>query len=302
MSVYLLKKKTPFIFGAGSPKGRVGLTALQLPRKVFKFMFSHTLSDYLISYFFFHSSSHPQFPSLSLSLSDAVQSTLSQSVQWTRAQTVDWDISCSLERWSGWRRKGKRERLKCTTLSQSVQWTRRQVCTGLLSEHKKRQKEDWARETVCDSRSAFLPNSFNRWYRNSVLLSPEPEFIFFKSHLFFLNPSLFFIWLCYLPSLWTEIANLLQTTSSTPLTISTKVLQSPSFKKHAIQQNISLSFKKTEILGWVKSLMFGTLRLDELDLTCLNPGMQHIMEARVVYTVSWLNTIKSYTRGQTGTS
>lgn len=111
MSVYLLKKKTPFIFGAGSPKGRVGLTALQLPRKVFKFMFSHTLSDHLISYFFFHSSSHPQFPSLSLSLSDAVQSTLSQSVQWTRAQTVDWDISCSLERWSGWRRKGKRERL-----------------------------------------------------------------------------------------------------------------------------------------------------------------------------------------------
>lgn len=158
MSLYLLKNPPPFFLGAGSPKAQGRLTALQLPREASKFIFSIALSHsfclHLISFFFLPPILY--FPcllhvSLALTLSHAVHTTPSQSVQWTRAQTVDWDITCSLERWSGWRRKkGRWRRLTNVQLhlNQSSEPESRSALGYFLNIKAKERRE---RERVCDS-------------------------------------------------------------------------------------------------------------------------------------------------------
>lgn len=144
----------PFIFGVRSPKiwGRLELCNCQ-GRSLSSFLFHLSIIlSYLFSVFTWyaplflplHLSSSVFMSTVCLSFTHAVHTTLSQSIHWNRAQTVDWDITHSLERWSGWRRK--RETLKCTTSSQSVQGTRLRVYAGLLPQHKRQESRQRPRD------------------------------------------------------------------------------------------------------------------------------------------------------------
>lgn len=175
MSLYLHKIPVPSFLEQDHLKGTRQTNSSNCQQKSFKFIFSISLSPPDLLLF-------PSTLSLILSFHVCCMSPcfpfLSCSTQWTRAQTVDWDITSSLERWSGWRRKsGSQQRLnKCTTSSQSVQWTRLQLCTGLLPEHKS--KRDPEREERNTERNRVLPNSYNRWYSNRVLVSRAGIWIF----------------------------------------------------------------------------------------------------------------------------
>lgn len=182
MSLYLLKIPLPFSFGAGSPKAGGRVTALQLPRKVSKFIFS-SLSHLFFLYtwylsFSFHSililSFQVDCMSLSLSLSCGTHNPVS-----IRNKSPDWRLRYfSLSGGMEWvKEKRETEKThKSTTSSQSIQWIRLQVCTGILPEDKNKKKEPKGdtrtgreerhteRNRVCDGLTTVLENSYNKLY------------------------------------------------------------------------------------------------------------------------------------------
>ncbi len=126
------------------------------------------------------------FLSLSLSLSHAVHTALSQSVQWTRAQTVDWDITCSLERWSGWRRKRESEKRLSNVqfhLNQSSEADSRSALGYVLNPKAKeetatqREETDKLRESLQQSLCCLAKQLQNRWLLGVLPLQPDFKFL-----------------------------------------------------------------------------------------------------------------------------